>query len=506
MSRAKRTLLLLKTAMHFKGFVLGVAILLVFIGLSVYAAVTWPFEEAIRIWNSPAYWEDYPKFASPAWISLFTGRKEIEGSIILDSTMVNPDNCDIYVNETHNIANCGWLYKEAKVVQRAGRSLLTVNINFTLNYDYDVMPSAGDYRLIVNTRDRVFYYLSVVKPNGLELLIDRGQTITNFRGALIAPPEGISPIQRRYIELINATYGVQLDPAKIARIDPVILIFVDDDLFVKRYVETNGSVLEIKPLKGTYVFKFYRVETVDINATIDLKIVFHGTVYGVAGTDKQGRDLFMAIAWGTPIAIAFGLTASVVTSLLTMIIAAISAWYAGALDNFIQRVNEIFMIIPFLPTVIMIYLFYGLTLWTLLLVIIPLSVLGGGGLKTMRAMFFQIKEMGYIEAARAYGASNARIIFRYMVPRVIPVLIPSIVTAIPSFVFLEAALAILGIVDPRLITWGKVLQEAYAAAALQGGYYHWILAPAISLFLLSIAFASIGFTLDKIFNPRLREL
>jgi peptide/nickel transport system permease protein len=121
-------------------------------------------------------------------------------------------------------------------------------------------------------------------------------------------------------------------------------------------------------------------------------------------------------------------------------------------------------------------------------------------------MFFQIKEMGYIEAARAYGASNARIIFRYMVPRVISVLIPSIVTAIPGFVFLEAALAILGIVDPRLITWGKVLQEAYAAAALQGGYYHWILAPAISLFLLSIAFASIGFTLDKIFNPRLREL
>src|SRR5947209_14559823 len=89
---------------------------------------------------------------------------------------------------------------------------------------------------------------------------------------------------------------------------------------------------------------------------------------------------------------------------------------------------------------------YSRSIWVILGLVIILGVFGG--IKGNRALFLQIKEAPYIEAARAYGAGNLRVVLRYMLPRVIPVLVPSFVTAIPSFVFLEATLAVLGLGDP----------------------------------------------------------
>jgi peptide/nickel transport system permease protein len=93
-----------------------------------------------------------------------------------------------------------------------------------------------------------------------------------------------------------------------------------------------------------------------------------------------------------------------------------------------------------------------------------------------------------------------------MIPRVIPVLIPQFVTLIPSFVFLEAGLAVVGLGDPVLPTWGKVVNDAYTNGALYKGYYYWVLAPSFLLILTGIGFALVGFALDRIFNPRLRTL
>lgn len=118
----------------------------------------------------------------------------------------------------------------------------------------------------------------------------------------------------------------------------------------------------------------------------------------------------------------------------------------------------------------------------------------------------QTKETPYIEAARAYGASNTRIIFSYMVPRILPMLIPQFIILIPSYVFLEASLAVLGLGDPTLPTWGKVIDEARANGALFQGWYYWVIEPSILLMLTGLAFAMLGFSLDRIFNPRLREM
>jgi peptide/nickel transport system permease protein len=188
-----------------------------------------------------------------------------------------------------------------------------------------------------------------------------------------------------------------------------------------------------------------------------------------------------------------------------MIFAAIGAWFGGWIDGLIQRITEVNMVLPFLAILIMVGTFYSRSIWTILGVTVVLSIFTGA-IKTDRAIFLQVKESPYIEAAKAYGASNWRIIYRYMIPRIIPLLIPALVSAIPSYVFLEASLAVLGLGDPVLPTWGKVINDAFSEGALYKGYYYWILEPAVLLMITGLGFAMLGFALDRIFNPRLRGM
>jgi peptide/nickel transport system permease protein len=218
------------------------------------------------------------------------------------------------------------------------------------------------------------------------------------------------------------------------------------------------------PVKGTYEMQF-RTLVFDEGDDLDAELVIYGEVHGLAGTDHRRRDLTVALLWGTPIALAFGLLAAVGTTLTTMFFAALGSWYGGWLDELIQRFTEINLILPLLPILIMVGTFYSRSLWLMLGILILLSIFGGA-IKVYRAVFLQEKQSPHIEAARAYGASDSRIIFHYMIPRVVTMLIPQLVVLVPTFVFFEASLAVLGLGDPVLPTWGKVINDAYNNGAL----------------------------------------
>jgi peptide/nickel transport system permease protein len=215
--------------------------------------------------------------------------------------------------------------------------------------------------------------------------------------------------------------------------------------------------------------------------------------------------LVLPLLYGTPIALAFGLLAALGTSLVTMVIAAIGTWYGGWVDELIQRITEINLVLPFLAILIMVGTFYSRSIWIILGVTILLSIFSGQ-IKAYRAIFLQSKESAYVEAARAYGASNSRVIFSYLIPRMIPLLIPELVSSVPTFVFLEASLAVLGLGDPVLPTWGKIIQNALTDGALYRGLYYWVLEPTLLLMLTGLGFAMLGFALDRVFNPRLRDV
>src|SRR5688500_19513360 len=111
----------------------------------------------------------------------------------------------------------------------------------------------------------------------------------------------------------------------------------------------------------------------------------------------------------------------------------------------------------------------------------------------------------YFESARSYDSSGPWIFFSYMITRMIPLLIPCLVLSVPSFVFLEAVLALLGLGDPVLPTCGKMINDAQNNGALYRGYYYWILEPTFLLMVTGLGFAMLGFALDRVFNPKLRD-
>jgi peptide/nickel transport system permease protein len=427
---------------------MGILVVLSLVALAAYAMVTIPYNEAIRLWRGgEEVWYQNPKFAPPAWINLFSDKKYSESFSV-------------------RTADGGML----KDVTSGEDGTSTMSISYAFDFSSDYYPQEMILYLTSDYQEKQpFVSAEWLTPDGRKIRI-ASLTITQ-------------KVTYRFSQDDKLKDRLQTD-------DVVPLLFSDP--------ETG------EPLKGRYQLLIAGA-VFEPESDIDVELVYHGQVYGLAGTDQARRDLVVPLLWGAPVALAFGLIASLGTSILTMVIAAVGTWYGGWVDELIQRITEINLVLPFLSILIMIGTFYSRSIWVILGATILLSIFTGA-IKGYRAIFMQVKESMYIEAARAYGASDSRIVFLYLIPRMIPLLIPGLVSSVPAFVFLEASLAVLGLGDPVLPTWGKIIQDANDNGALYRGYYYWILEPAALLMVTGLGFAMLGFALDRIFNPKLREI
>lgn len=432
----------------------GILVVLALVAFSIYTLVTIPYDEAVTLWRGGEnIWYRLPRNAPPAWINVFR-RQKLPESIILNSAQGEAE----------------------KSTEAMSQGQQMVNLTFTFDFQADAFPDALALYFQPAYREKSPFVSAIwTTPDGREIRIGdfAVSTGTVFRF------EQDDRLRRRLSREVGDY------PAHVA-------------LFMQPDVEPPT------PLKGTYTLHLSAV-TFEEGSDLEAEFIAYGKVYGIAGTDHLRRDLRIALMWGAPVALAFGLLAALGTTLTTMVIAAFGVWFGSWVDDLIQRVTEVNLMLPLLPILIMVGTFYSRSIWLLLGVTILLSIFGGG-IKTYRAIFLQIRESPYIEAAQAYGAGDIRIVFHYLVPRIIPVLIPQLVTLIPSYVFLEASLAVLGLGDPLLPTWGKVIQDAQSNGALYKGLYYWVLEPAGLLMVTGLGFAMVGFALDRVFNPRLREL
>ncbi len=454
----------------YKSAAIGLAIIFILVGISVYTIFAVPYNEATRLWRAgELHWLDNPRNAMPSWINIFSSKKMPE-TIILDTSKSQPG--------------------ASKAIIQAAEKFSKIRVDFSFNYQYDDFPSELNLFFKSNfnvSAPRLTIYW--VKPNGEEIILNTILISKDDRYYISNDDKLARDLRVLISRKINRT--IEYD-APIT-----LLLFAQEDLSI---LDPGAA----KVMKGNYRLWIDGI-IFETSADLDAKLVVYGKVYGWAGTDHLRRDLGIALLWGTPIALSFGVIASVSIALIQMFIGAVSAWFLGGVDTVIQRITEIFMVLPFLPILIMISTFYKFNIWILLLVVIALTIFGGG-VKNYRAMFLQIKEFPYVEAARAYGAGNIRILIYYLIPKVLPTIIPSMVLSVADFVFLEAALAILGLGDPLAPTWGKIIDDAYTNGALYKGLYYWVLEPSILLAATSLSFAMLGFTLDKIFNPKLKEM
>jgi peptide/nickel transport system permease protein len=434
--------------------ILGLIIITTMVMVALYAIITIPYSEAIRLWRGGEdVWGENPRIASPAWYNLFSRQKQ-PTTIVLNSRDGAADK---------SIAD-----------SPTSSGSQDITLLFTFDYGYDGFPQ--ELMVFFEAQyDQKPPHASLFwrTPDGREIRL------------------GEFPVRR------TETYRLALDTRLTRRLRsdrPEVALFADPNA-------DNPT-----PLKGTYELEV-NIHTFEPDTDVEAKWIAYGQVHGLAGTDHRRRDLMVALLWGTPIALSFGILAALGTTLTTMFIAAVGVWFGGWVDAIIQRVTEVNMVLPVLPILIMVGTFYprGRSIWVILGGVIALNIFGGA-IKTFRAIFLQVKEAPYIEAARAYGASNGRIITLYLIPRILPVMIPALVSGVPIYVFLEASLALLGLGDPVLPTWGKLIDNARAQGALHNGHYYWVLQPAVLLMMVGLGFAMVGFSLDRILNPKLRGL
>ncbi|MBK5937429.1 MAG: ABC transporter permease [Halorhodospira halophila] len=427
--------------------VAGLLIIAMLIATAIYAVTAIPYSEAQKLWRGGDAWQDLPVNASPAWTDRLLGG-DAPRTITVSSEDAPTERQDLGA---------------------ARLETTTLEVDFP----YDGFPSEINLFLEAEfEQGQPFTRVHWRTPDGEEIPIDARR---------VGERERFSISQDRQLE------------SRLGRA-PQVGLFTD----------AEPGTPDPTVRTGTYELV---IETVHFeeSARLHAELVVYGQVHGAFGTDHQRRDLAVALLWGTPVALAFGLLAAVGTTVTTLIIAATGVWYGGWVDATIQRLTEVNIILPLLPILVMIGTLYSTSIWLMLGVVVVLGIFSAG-IKMYRSMLLPIREAPYIEAARAYGAGGGRIILRYMVPRILPVLIPTFVTLIPTYVFLEASLAVLGLGDPVLPTWGKVLHDAQAQSALYHGFYYWVLSPAALLMLTGLGFAMLGFALDRIFNPRLRNL
>ena len=436
--------------------IIGLVIIGFLLVVSIVTPIIIPYSEAVRLWRGGEdVWRDYPRNAWPVWYNWITG-PDLPATIVF--------------NTADGAGN--------KTVENLSAETREARYSFEFDFPYDEFPAELIlFTQAAYTAKQPHIEVTWFTPDGREVRIAEFSSgpSQSFRFSQD------SRLQRRLeretgIKDVTAEQGLFDDPAQ------------------------EG----LQVLQGTYRLEMSAL-LFEPESDIEATFVSYGLVHGWAGTDHRRRDLMIPLLWGTPIAMAFGLLAALGTTITTMSIAAVGVWYGGWLDATIQRITEVNNIIPLLPILIMVGTFYSRSIWLMLGLVVLLSVFGLS-IKNYRAIFLQVRELPYIDAARAYGAGNNRIIFRYLIPRILPLMIPAIVTLVPGFVFIEASLAVLGLGDPILPTWGKIIQDANSQGALFSGYYYWILEPAALLMLAGLGFAMVGFALDRVFNPKLREL
>ena len=234
----------------------------------------------------------------------------------------------------------------------------------------------------------------------------------------------------------------------------------------------------------------------------NFQVKLYGTVYGLLGTDQVGRDIFSQLIWGSRLSLFVGLLAAVVSVTLGLIFGLIAGYVGGIADETIMRITDMLLTLPGLPLLLVLMAVLGASLWNLIILIGFLGWMGFS--RTVRSVVLSVKERPFIEAAKAAGAGSGYIMIRHIVPNVMGLVYVALATAVPGAILSEAALSFLGLYDPSVMTWGRMLHDV-ETSPIGVKLWWWALPPGIGIAVISLSFILIGYALDEILNPRLRQ-
>ncbi len=221
------------------------------------------------------------------------------------------------------------------------------------------------------------------------------------------------------------------------------------------------------------------------------------------GTDELGRSVLDLVIQGSQISLLVGFLATAISMLIGALVGIAAGYFEGWIGVALMRLTDWFLVIPFLPLAIVLAAILGRSLFVIALVIGITT--WPGTARMVRAQVLTLKERPYVERARALGASSHQIIGRHLLPHVFPLIFANTILVVAVAILTETTLSFLGLGDPFSISWGSILESAFAEGAISLGAWWYLVPPGLCIVLVVLGFTMCGYAFDEILDPRLRK-
>lgn len=515
---------LMRLVLRKRSFVAGIAIILALSLLGILAPVLTPHSPATREvvaadfaipeWAAPP---DVPRNVVKNFTNFEILDRKVSGNVTV--SLKSDGNLKLSIRG-EGLANVlltsvdyiSYPYRPAKQAQidmrfratyPAGAGEAWYNVEFIIVND-DLLTRKENYSMKVSLLSGATYLLEI--PKGIYSLYDlvttKVATVYKYHrgtaeGTLITLPNMVRNTQQRYVTKIEDPWVRSSVSSEFSLVNALRDLILAKDTKIRIWVNVtyycNPSDFFMPCRDGALDLELERV-----------KVWIMGEAYGVLGTNAAGNDVWTQFLYGSRSALAVGITVATLANLISLVVGLIAGYKVDTpLDHGITFLVDVMNFIPRIPLIIVVGLTYGRNLWTIYAVIVLLSWQGGA--RIIRQWVISLRSSTYVEAAKALGASEWRVMVKHLAPQLMPYLVYRVVTRAPAAVYLEASIQLLGFGDPEAPTWGRMINEAYYRGALLHNAWWWMLPPILGLIIFGIGFILIGTALDEIANPRLRR-
>jgi peptide/nickel transport system permease protein len=222
----------------------------------------------------------------------------------------------------------------------------------------------------------------------------------------------------------------------------------------------------------------------------------------VLGLDGGGADMVRLLIAGTRVSLLVGFAAALVSAVIGGTVGLISGFFGGKTDIALMRLTDYVIVIPDIPLMIVVAALFGRSLTNIILIIGVIYWTSTARL--IRAQVKSVRERVYVKRARALGAGNSRLIFKHVLPQVMPLLIANTVLLVALAIFAETFITFLGLGDPSVISWGRLIENAFTDDAILNNAWWAIVPPGVCVTLVVLGSTMFGQSLEDALNPRLR--
>ncbi len=221
------------------------------------------------------------------------------------------------------------------------------------------------------------------------------------------------------------------------------------------------------------------------------------------GTDESGRSILALVLWGSRGSLIVGLSATLLSVVIGTTVGILAAHFGRWVSAVLLRLTDFFLILPSLVLAIALGVVLNGGLGTIVLAIGLVS--WPSGARLVRAQTLSVEARPYIERSRALGGGHTHVIFKHVLPSVLPLVFVNMTLAVGTAIVAESTLTFLGLGNPNDVTWGTVLHAGQAAGAVTFGAWWYILPPGAAIALVVLSFTMVGRALETVLNPKLKE-